>query len=52
MGFEAEMSLLWGEAVIFTDSCLPLASAESRRILLAPCSHVQTRAQGLGDKLP
>lgn len=52
MGFEAEMQLLWGEAVIFTDSCVPLASADSSRVLLSPCSSAQIRAQGPGDKLP
>lgn len=45
---EPEMHLLWGEAVIFTDSCVPLALADSSGILPAPWSSVQTRAQGQG----
>lgn len=50
MGFEAEpeTQLLWGEAVIFTDSHVPLAAADSSRIWLVPYGRVQTRACGQG----
>lgn len=50
MQFEAEpeMQLLWGEAVIFTDSHVPLAASDFSRIWLVPCNRVQTRAQGQG----
>lgn len=47
-----EMQLLLGESVIFTDSCVPPASADSRGPLIAPAAASKPGLGARRDKLP